>query len=222
MAKSLKKCVVLANGKPPSKSNLSFLLKNFCSSLFCADGGANTAKKMGFIPNFIVGDLDSINASTLQYFKEKSRIIKLSRQNDTDVEKCLKLAIKLKYDEAILAGVTGDRLDHTFCNLGIVLKFFNRIKIKVAAENSILLAVTGKYAMKTFPGEIISIYGIDNKTKISSRGLKYKLKNAALPFGVKESTSNVALDDKVELEVKGGVIFLVRDFHTMRIHGLLH
>lgn len=196
-------------------------MKQGYSTLFCADGGANTARKMSLIPDYIIGDLDSVYSSTLKFFQHKSEIIKLDRQNDTDVEKCLKQAIKLKFDEAILTGVTGDRLDHTFCNLGIVLKFFNKIKIKIIAENSLLEALTGNQIIPTFRGETISIYGIDSRTKISSKGLKYPLHKVALPFGQKESTSNVASDNEIELEINGGIIFLIRDFHLMRKHGLI-
>ncbi len=79
---------------------------------------------MKLVPDVIIGDLDSISAEALKEFKSVSKIIRLKRQNDTDVEKCLKYAISHKYDEALLVGATGNRLDHTFCNLGIVLKFF--------------------------------------------------------------------------------------------------
>lgn len=216
----MKKCIILANGKPPSKSAIIFLMSNGYSTLFCADGGANSAMKMGLTPSYIIGDLDSIQKNTLRYFKNKSEIIKLKRQNDTDVEKCLKHAIKLNFDEAVLTGVTGDRLDHTFCNLGIVLKYFNKISIKIVAENSILIAVTGINQLNTFPGETISIYGIDDRTRISSSGLKYQMRNTALPFGQKESTSNIALADQIKLKVVNGIIFIIRDFNSMKKYGL--
>lgn len=194
--------------------------KNY-STLYCADGGANTARKMNLIPQYIIGDLDSIHHKTLIYYENRANVIKITRQNDTDVEKCLKHAIKQKFDEAALTGVTGDRLDHTFCNLGIVLKFFDKIKIKIIAENSLLTALTGIHSIATYRGETISIYGIDNQTKISSKGLKYPLKKTALPFGHKESTSNVSLHDKIELKIEGGIVFLIRDFQMLKKHGLV-
>lgn len=217
----MKNCIILANGKSPSKNVISYFIDNKHFTLFCADGGANTAWKLGLIPNHIIGDLDSINDSTLSFYQGKSNIIKLSRQNDTDVEKCLKEAIKLKFEEAILMGVTGDRLDHTFCNLGIAIKFFEKIDIKIVAENSFLTVLKGTKKLRTIAGETISIYGINDQTKILSKGLKYPLKNFSLPFGMRESTSNIALHDYIELKVVGGVIFVIRDFKVMRKHGLI-
>ena len=216
----MKKCIILANGKPPKKNVISFFQKRGFDTLICADGGANSAMKMNLIPDLIIGDLDSISTEALRKFKLVSKIIEIKRQNDTDVEKCLKYAMKKEFGEAILIGVTGNRLDHTFCNLGIVLKFFPQINLSLVAEDSFLKPVKGNVKLKSFNGETISLYGIDNKTKIISKGLKYPLKNISLPFGVKESTSNVATKNIVELKIKNGTGFVIRDLTTMIKHDL--
>lgn len=216
----MKKCIILANGKPPKKSIITFFQRKGYSKLICADGGANSALKMQLVADVIIGDLDSISAEALKEFKSVSKIIRLKRQNDTDVEKCLKYVIKNKFSEVLLVGVTGNRLDHTFCNLGIVLKFFPQIKISLIAENSFLMAYTGNVELKTFSGETISLYGISPKTTITSEGLKYELKNVALPFGVRESTSNIAKTNSVMLQIDNGVVFIIRDLKTMIEHDL--
>lgn len=216
----MRKCIILANGQAPKKPVLNFLYKNGYRTLICADGGADTALKLNLMPDYIIGDLDSISANALKLFRCESEIIQIKRQNDTDVEKCLKFAIRKKYEEVILLGGTGDRLDHSFCNLGIVLKFFEKIKIKVLHQKSLLAAYTGKVTLHTTKDEIISIYGIDEKTKIKSSGLKYPINNIPLPFGKKESTSNKALGSEISLRITGGKVFVIRDFNLMKAHGL--
>lgn len=216
----MKKCIILANGKPPKKKIISFFQKKEFNTLICADGGANSALKMKLIPDVIIGDLDSISKTTLRKFRSASGIIQLKRQNDTDVEKCLKYAINKGFKEALLVGVTGNRLDHTFCNLGIVLKFFHRINISLIAEDSFLAPFSGNVKLKTHPAETISIYGFNEKSEITSKGLKYPLRKTALPFGKKESTSNIAIGEKVELRISSGVIFVIRDVKTMMKHDL--
>ncbi len=216
----MKKCIILANGNPPRKQIINYLIHKGYSTLICADGGANHAFKMKLIPNSIIGDFDSISQVSYQFYKSKSQMIRITRQNDTDVEKALKIAIKRGFDEAILLGVTGDRLDHTFCNLGIVLKFFNKIKCLLIAENSILIPLSGLNTINSIPGETISLYGFNKKTKITASGLKYPLLRTALPFGERESTSNVSTSDTVLIKVEGGKIFLIRDFEFIRHHDL--
>ena len=217
----MKKCIIIANGDMPKKSVVAFLIKRGYTTLICADGGANSALKLGLNPDFIIGDLDSIELKTKKYFVGKCRIIQMKRQNDTDVEKCLKFAIGKGFTEAILLGATGSRLDHSFCNLGIVLKFFSKIKIRILHDNSLLEALTGNVTLQTSPGEVISIYGFDKKTKVTSVGLKYPLSNTSLPFGERESTSNVSLGDFVKLNIKNGKMFVIRDFEMMKKNDLI-
>jgi thiamine pyrophosphokinase len=214
------KCIILANGKPPRKSTIQFLQKKGYSRLICADGGANSARKMNLLPDYIIGDLDSITPATLTHFQDKAEIIKISRQNDTDTEKCIKTAVRKKLYNIVLTGVTGDRLDHTFCNLGIVLKFFKSAHLRIIAENSLLAPYTGTISIKTHPGETISLYGMDRRTKIKSRGLYYPLNNIPLPFGEQESTSNIASGAQVDLKITGGIIFVIRDLKTMMKYDL--
>ncbi len=144
----------------------------------------------------------------------------MKRQNDTDVEKCLKYAIKNNFDDVILVGVTGNRLDHTFCNIGIVRKFSSELEISLVAENSYLKLYSGETIIKTHPGETISLYGLDRKTKITSGGLKYSLIKTSLPFGEKESTSNVAKSNSVKLKIEEGSIFVIRDLNLMMKYDL--
>ena len=216
----MKKCIILANGKPPRKNVITFFQKNEFDTLICADGGADSALRLGLTPAFIIGDLDSISKEAIKKFKKSSEIIQYKRQNDTDVEKCLKFAIKNIFSEALLIGVTGNRLDHTICNLGILLKFFSKIKLSLLAENSYLKPYTGEVRLKTRKGEIISLYGFDKKTKVISEGLKYPLKNISLPFGEKESTSNVSTSNSIQLKIRNGIIFIIRDFNIMKKYDL--
>ncbi len=216
----MKKCIILANGKPPRKSVITFFQKNGLDTLLCADGGADSALRLGLTPDYIIGDLDSISKEAIKKFKKTSKILQYKRQNDTDVEKCLKFVINNKFDEALLIGVTGNRLDHTICNLGIVLKFFSKIKLSLLAENSYLKPYTGDVRLKTQKGEIISLYGFDKKTKITSKGLKYTLKNISLPFGEKESTSNVSTSNSIQLKIRNGIVFIIRDFNYIKKYDL--
>ncbi len=217
----MNKCIIIANGQKPKKSTVNILIKNGYDQIICADGGANHAYRLKITPNCIIGDLDSIKKNVLKYYTGKVKIIKYNRQNDTDVEKCLKYAIKKDFKEAVLLGATGDRLDHSFCNLGIVLKFYDQIDVKVVHQKSVLFAASGKVELKTIPGETISLYGIDSKTTITSSGLKYKLKGSSLPFGKKESTSNIALGNLVKLDIRRGKIFVVREFEIARKYGFI-
>jgi thiamine pyrophosphokinase len=215
------KCIIFGNGSPPQKAQLEYLMNSGYSTLICADGGAEKIREYGMIPDVIIGDFDSVTADTLEFFRDKVKIMQYRRQNDTDIEKSIKYAASKGFTEAVLTAVTGDRLDHSFCNLGVVLKFRGMLKLSILSFRSVLTVITGVSEFATEPGETISVYGLDSSTVFSSRGLKYRLNKVTLPFGLRESTSNVATGKKVKLIVEGGAAFLVRDFNTMRRNGFI-
>lgn len=217
----MSKCIIIGNGKSPAKSVVTYLRNKGYATLFCADGGLRHAHKMKLIPDYIIGDFDSVDKKLLQKYEGKSKIIYIKRQNDTDIEKCLKIAIKKGFTEGVLVGVTGDRLDHSFCNLGIALKFYGRINIKIISETSLLAVYDRKVELATRKGEYLSLYAFNSETLVTSKGLKYKLLKTKLPFGERESTSNVTLGSIVNLNIERGKIFVIRDFDTMRKNDLL-
>ncbi len=217
----MKSCIIIANGDKPSKQNINYLMKYGVATIIAADGGANSCYKLGIVPHYIIGDFDSISPEVLSYYKNKSEIIKYNRQNDTDVEKSLKFAIKKKFETVYLLGGTGDRLDHSICNLGIVIKFFSKIRIIIIHGKTILFPYADDVVLKSIPNETVSLYAFNSKTRITSSGLKYPLRNAQLLFGEKESTSNVALSDNFELKISGGIVFVIRELKKMIKDGLI-
>ncbi|MEI7811763.1 MAG: thiamine diphosphokinase [Ignavibacteria bacterium] len=207
--------IIIANGRTPGKGIVNYFFRQGFTRVICADGGANSARRINVLPDLIIGDLDSISKENLEYFSDKSEIIRMKGQDDTDVEKCLKFLIKRKCKACALLGVIGDRLDHSFGNLAIAKRYSDFIDICVAAEKSFLTIHKGKTEFATVPGEMVSLYGFDSKTKITSEGLKYKIWNEAIQFTLKESTSNQATSDIVKLNIKGGKIFVIRELKTI-------
>ncbi len=217
----MKKCIIIANGTPPGKKLISFLVKKEYTDIICADGGANAARKLGIIPNYIIGDFDSITETNLNYFSDKSEVIRIKRQNDTDVEKAIKSAIKKGYKDCLLLGVIGNRLDHSICNLSIILKFAEKIRIRIIYEKSVLSVESGEINITTKPGEVISLFAFDSRTKILSKGLRYELRNTSLQFGRKEGESNKAKGKSVSLKIRNGKIFLIRLFDIAKNNGFI-
>jgi len=214
-----KKCLILANGDSPRKGLINKFIVLGYDTIICADGGAETLRRMGITPNIIIGDLDSISADTRKYFAKRCEIIHYPRQSDTDVEKALKYALRNKFNLAVLFGGAGNRLDHSLCNVSVILKYSDRIDVKMIHQKSAASVHSGKVELKTVPGEIVSIFGFDSKTKFISQGLKYPLNNISLPFGLKESASNSAEGDKVELTISGGKALIIRDLKTAIANG---
>mgnify|MGYP000846755196 FL=1 len=212
--------IIIGNGKCPKKKEINYLKGIGYERIICADGGANYTFKNKIIPDYIIGDLDSINREVYKFYKDKSKIIQIKRQNDTDIEKVIKFLISKKEKMAIILGGTGDRIDHTICNLSIIYKYFSKIKLSVLHENTILIPISGEKSFKSFKGELVSLFGFDKRGRVTTKGLKYRLNDEPLVFGINESLSNVSTTNNFTINSQGGILFLVRNYEDMKKYDL--
>jgi thiamine pyrophosphokinase len=200
----MKRALILANGKLPSKR----LFQKFLASanwFICADGGANTAVRFGYTPDLIIGDLDSIEKETLAVFSNVD-VKKLNDQNSTDLEKALIAAIRKKYKEIDVLGATGGRLDHAIGNLSALAKFSSKAHITFIDDWGKYIAIRHSLELNLQIGTIISLLPISRCCEIVTKGLKWNLKNEFLELGVRESTSNVVISSPVNIKVKKGCL----------------
>ena len=205
-----KQALIIANGDPPKKKRLALLVKQ-ASTVICADGGANTALKMGITPDAIVGDLDSIHAEALVKFR---RLAIHEDRNDetTDLEKAITWAIRSKYDHITVVGAFGKRLDHTVGNLGVLPKFFPDAIVTLVDDSGELCYVGREYSFEAEKGDVVSLIPLNRCEGVSTSGLKYTLEGEVLELGVREGTSNVVVSSPVSIKVKKGHLLLFKLF----------
>lgn len=84
--------------------------------IFC-DSGLKHLEGLQVTPNLIVGDFDSHENPHL----DAETIVLPCEKDDTDTVFAVKEAVKRGFDEVLLLGVVGARLDHTLGNVSILL-----------------------------------------------------------------------------------------------------
>lgn len=211
------KAILICNGNAPSESFLKKIVKNY-NSVACADGGANLAYRFGIQPDFIIGDLDSIEENVKDFFKRKGvEIIYDSDQNSTDIEKAVKFLIHRGYVSIDIISAIGDRLDHNLGNLSVLVNYHGRARLKIIDEKTEVFFATGKFSFKANKGDIISLIPLGRKVFISKTiGLKFKLQNESLTFSGR-GVSNVATAKRVLIHVKRGGVFVIRKLNTLEL-----
>ena len=217
------KALILGGGTPLSKDQLIFLLGEGYSCVVAADAGAETARALHLSPSAVIGDFDSIQPNTLAHCRRQKdcEVIHLPRQTDSDVEKCLEFLEGKGCTSCVLCGVTGDRLDHGLASLALLLRWSLKMHLALFAGKSVIEVVRGGISFKTTPRTTISLFGFSAETYIRSEGLEYPLRDEALNFGEREGLSNAALGDSVRLMVRGGGVYVVRDFQEVTRYGFI-
>lgn len=185
------------------------------SLLVCSDGGANFLLNTDIIPNFIIGDLDSISKETLSYFENKKVIIKKypTKKDKTDSEISIDIIVEQKIKEIVMIGAFGDRADHFLSNINLLYYADSKdTKMSILDENNeiILLNKEDNY-IKTKIGQTISFVSISGEVKgISLSGFAYEIKDYDLENMNSILTSNIAKKEEVYVRIKKGSLLCIK------------
>ncbi|VDN51360.1 unnamed protein product [Dracunculus medinensis] len=186
----------------------------------CADGAANKLMEMTKhgdykMPKKIVGDFDSINKGTKEYFIEQGvSLIHVPDQNSPDILKSLKNALidadidKHEY-VVILGGLCG-RLDHTFQTVSILIRFYKEYQLDnvFVYDGCNLLTIINEgeteLDFSDHPEFLTKMCGVipicQRETIVTSTGLQYDMDSRQLAFGHLVSSSNRIMEDKVTIK----------------------
>lgn len=112
----MKRCVIAGGAPIEDYTAIRSLLSPDDFVIFC-DSGLRHLEKLGVSPSLIVGDFDSYDGPR----PDAETITLPCVKDDTDSFFAVKEAVKRGFEEFLLIGVTGGRLDHTLGNLSILL-----------------------------------------------------------------------------------------------------
>ena len=188
--------VILANGLFPVKRKGLEILKS-AEMLICCDGAADKLLASGMTPDLIIGDLDSVSDETREQFA--SIMIHSVDQESNDLTKAVRYCIEQGHPSLTILGATGLREDHTLGNISLMLEYAPEIDVRIISDFGIFLLIRSGEELRSFPGEKISFFSVDNRVCVTSNGLKYPLNHMPLSHWYK-ATLNEATSDSFSLE----------------------
>ena len=178
-----------------------------CDCIIAADGGARHCLKLGFKPDLIIGDMDSIDfAAELTY--DGIEKISFPREKDkTDTECAIDEALKRDFSQVTIIGGVGGRIDHTIGNLALVAK--NAGKVALVTKDGLLIGLGASHECKLDGpvGSIVSMIAWGENAKIRTRGLKYPINNESLETGSKGISNEIEVSPS-SIYVTAGRILL--------------
>ena len=199
----MKICIIL-NGEIKNYDYInSVVVTGSYDYIICSDGGANHAYSMNIVPDYIIGDLDSVNENIIEYYKSKKvKFEKFpTKKDETDTELCIELSDKLKAKEIHLIGALGGRIDHTIANINLLYYIRKRgITPKIISEKEeIYIAMD----------EEITIYG--DAKGVTLNNLEYPLEDYDIEFSRPLGISNVMTDVNCSIKVKEGSLIIIKN-----------
>ncbi|MDR1429183.1 MAG: thiamine diphosphokinase [Spirochaetaceae bacterium] len=160
-------------GPPPE---ISGKLAGEARIIAAADSGLMAAEEAGLRPDWITGDMDSLDTMARLEKYPPGRVIRHPRDKDyTDTELVLELLWGCGCDEVWLIGGGGGRLAHLLAIRSLFEREKSPSRWITAREDSFCLDSSSKEFIQP-PRTVVSVFPLGNGPwKISSRGLKWPL-----------------------------------------------
>lgn len=206
----MRRCVVVGGADINNYEYIKTRITENDYVVFC-DSGLKHMKALGVTPSLIVGDFDSYNNPNL----DVETIVLPCEKDDTDTVFAVKEAINRGYDEFLLIGVIGARLDHTLGNVFILLYLESLSKKGVIIDGYSEMEIVSKEpAFIDDSYAFFSLLNITGTAKgVTIRNAKYPLDNAEITCEYQYAVSNEVLSGKTaEVSVQNGKLLLIKDF----------
>lgn len=169
--------VILANGLFPSGNQCLKILEG-AEKIICCDGAADKLTAFGLSPHVIVGDLDSLSGEVRS--KYASILIRDDDQECNDLTKAVRYCKEQGFTAVSILGATGLREDHTLGNISLMLEYFPGLEVQIISDYGVFFLVQSGEKIRSFAGEKISIFSVDNGVRVSASGLLYPLNDLQL------------------------------------------
>ena len=166
--------------------------------IICVNGGFLMARSLGITPDYVIGDLDSIEREMVT---GEFQVIQFPEEKDfSDFELGLQTALKMKTEKIFVYGALGGRKDHEIIN--IIIMAHCKIPVVFIERETEIHNIIYEIKLPVTRGCICSLVSFGGPCLVKEmRGFKYLLKNEFLePYS--RGLSNIASDE--EIYVKGG------------------
>ena len=205
----MKRCVIVGGADINNYEYIKSCLHNDDFIVFC-DSGLKHLESLQVKPGLIVGDFDSHDNPQL----DVETIVLPCEKDDTDTVFAVKEALKRGFDDFLLIGVVGARLDHTLGNVSILL-YLDALGKKgtIIDDYSEMEIVSNEPAYICDQYTFFSLLNISGIAKgITIENAKYLLDNAEITCEYQFDVSNEVLRGKVaKITVKEGKLLLIKD-----------
>jgi thiamine pyrophosphokinase len=186
--------------------------------LVAVDGGLHHLKNFGLTPHIIIGDLDSTASTDLEYYQQTSvNIVKFPVQKDeTDLELAVDYVLNLGFEELLILGATGGRIDHFFVNFLFFSnpKYLN-VNIKILTKNSEIFYCKFEQIIQGASGDLLSLIPISEVVSgVKTTGLLYPLNGENLLRWKSRGISNQMTDQKAKIVFGSGELLCVHGFNS--------
>ena len=207
----MRRCVIIGGASIGDYETVGAMLRPDDYVIYC-DCGLRHMDGLGAEPDLIVGDFDSYSNPEF----DTETIVLPCEKDDTDTVFAVKEALRRGFEDFLLVGVVGERLDHTLGNVSILLMLDSEGKKGTIIDDySEMEIVSDRCEMPCIIDDsyvYFSLINISGTARgVTIRGAKYPLENAEITCEYQYGVSNEVLPGcTAEVSVGEGRLLLVK------------
>ena len=206
--------LIFIGGDPPHPSVRTHLPAD--AYVIAADSGYAHAIAMGFVPNELVGDMDSISAVDFSDAHDSNVLItEYPTDKDlTDTEIAIAIALARHSTHITVVSGGGDRFDHV---LGMVHSLAScavtvKTNLLIGTARVSYIGIAQTLSLDTHAGNIVSLLPIGGNATLTTTGLQWELTNSTLHSFASRGVSNIATGESASISVTDGSLAVVEPF----------
>ena len=204
--------LIFIGGDSPT-SSLRALLPD-AALVIAADSGWAHASALGYTPDLLVGDMDSISPSHLaQAHASDTEIIEHPVDKDfTDTELALQLARKFEYRHIHVVSGGGNRFDHMLAMVHSLVAHADDATITAHIGDQHIRIVTPRESATcdVVTGSTISLIPLGGHAKgVTTHGLQWELKRSTLHSFASRGVSNIATASCFTVSLRTGALAVI-------------
>lgn len=207
----MRRCVIIGGASIGDYGTVSAKLRQDDYMIYC-DCGLRHMDGLGAEPDLIVGDFDSYSNPEF----DTETIVLPCEKDDTDTVFAVKEALRRGFEDFLLIGVVGERLDHTLGNVSILLMLDSEGKVGTIIDDYSEMEIVSDRSEKPCIIDdsyvYFSLINISGTARgVTIRGAKYPLENAEITCEYQYGVSNEVLPGcTAEVTVGEGRLLLVK------------
>ena len=198
----MSRCVIVGSMKVDSK------IQQYVNDSFviAADAGVKNLEDLNIKPDLIVGDFDSLG-----FVPEGDNVIKYPvKTDDTDMMLAVKEALKLGYDDIVIFGGCGGRIDHTLANINtMIFALKEGAKITMFDSDAEFYICDSEIVLPFKQGFNFSIFAVNDMTKVCVENAMYNGEEITITNDTTLGVSNSFVDKDVKVTVREGLALIV-------------
>ncbi len=197
---------LVANGLFPNNRRVLEQIAQATCIIAC-DGAGAKLNQAQIIPDYIIGDGDSVNSSTKNL--AKNPYICIAEQNSNDLTKAISFIEKqLTSEHAVLIfAANGLREDHSLGNISLLLQYAKKFKQLAMVSDFGIFQVcqSGVSHLSCYKGQQISFFCCSAQAIIDCKELLWPLNQHILPY-LHSGTLNQATAEHLKIHTSSPIL----------------